>query len=654
MKRKYIFLISTICCALLLAALNISFFMSCQNSAKVQTSAAGFSFDRSSDNPFYADYELAGEWEFYPDKLIFSENPDGKVPGNVESSNPLTFFTDWYHNRLSTSEAEQYAKTLTSTVPNPDADRILIPTSYAQPWKRQRMTGTRASYRTIIQIDRYIDIDEDKMAISLPGLPSGNYRVYINGNPGKAFMVSPWSYPLYRIDNSSVIEVVIEVSNTSEILNICPRLTSLGLTTTYFDTYKNSFIILSSILFATFAILLFSIFSIDPRRFRFYFLTGLLFTAYFFINNCWIIGYMERITNVIPMFLLTYISRLLVLACWGLAILISHHTSPRSFSRKCYRRSAGLILGTALCFTLALFIPVSGVFVMTGHILLVILGIGWLIKTWQGLGTLSIDGFLFHLGYLYLLTGMLANYIYNSFGLPGRTLFLLPVCIIVFGFLIFTASKLYQKQLLTHTQNLLTLEKEASRIQTAMLSSQIQPHFLYNTLTTIQEMCYTNPEQAADLIVHFSRYLRTNIDFMDYTDLIPFEKELEHIENYLYIQNARFGNALVFEKAIAVTEFQIPPLSVQPLIENAIKYGIRKNGNHGTIRLETKQTVEGICILVKNSGPGFDEQTINPHHSIQNIRSRMDYLLHGTLIIHSQEGVEETVMELLLPYQNQT
>lgn len=57
---------------------------------------------------------------------------------------------------------------------------------------------------------------------------------------------------------------------------------------------------------------------------------------------------------------------------------------------------------------------------------------------------------------------------------------------------------------------------------------------------------------------------------MDYTDLIPFEKELEHIENYLYIQNTRFGNALVFEKDITVTEFQIPPLSVQPLIENAI------------------------------------------------------------------------------------
>lgn len=650
MKRKCIFMLSTIFCIALLGALYIHYNLNCKNVAKSQITSSGFSFERSED-PFYADYELAGEWEFYPDKLIFSENPDGKVPGNVNSSNPLTLFTNWYHNQLSTSSEEQYAKALTSTQPNPDAARISIPSSYTQPWKRQRMIGTRASYRTIINVDRYIDIDEDKMAISLPGLPSGNYRIYINGIPGKAFMVSPWSYPLYRIDNSSVLEVVIEVSNTSEILNICPRLTSLGLTMTYFDTYKNSFIILSSILFATFVILLLSIFNIDPRRFRLYFLTGLLFTAYFFINNCWIIGYLERITNVIPMFLLTYISRLLVLACLGLTIVISHHTSPNAFSRKSCRAFVGLLLGTAICFSLALCVSISGVFVVIGHMLLVLLSIGWIIKTWQGLSALSVDGFLFHLGYSYLLVGMCANYIYNSFGLPGKTLFLLPVCIIVFGFLIFTASKLYQKQLLTHTQDLLALEKEASRIQTAMLSSQIQPHFLYNTLTTIQEMCYTAPEQAADLIVHFSQYLRTNIDFMDYTDLIPFAKELEHIENYLYIQNARFGNALVFEKNITVTDFQIPPLSVQPLIENAIKYGIRKNGNHGSVCLETLQSASGILIRVTNSGLGFDENNINPHHSIQNIRSRIDYLLHGTLVIHSKEGVEGTTMELFLPYQ---
>lgn len=157
MKRKLTFLISAICCILLLSTLSIYFFLNCRQNAMGQTSDGVFSFERS-DNPFYADYELAGEWEFYPDKLIFSANSDGNVPGNIESANPLTIFTDWYHNRLSVAPSEEYAKTLTSTLPNSDADKIFIPSSYAQPWKRQRMIGTCASYRTIIQVDRYINI----------------------------------------------------------------------------------------------------------------------------------------------------------------------------------------------------------------------------------------------------------------------------------------------------------------------------------------------------------------------------------------------------------------------------------------------------------------------------------------------------------------
>ena len=89
MKRKLTFLISAICCILLLSTLSIYFFLNCRQNAMGQTSDGVFSFERS-DNPFYADYELAGEWEFYPDKLIFSANSDGNVPGNIESANPLT------------------------------------------------------------------------------------------------------------------------------------------------------------------------------------------------------------------------------------------------------------------------------------------------------------------------------------------------------------------------------------------------------------------------------------------------------------------------------------------------------------------------------------------------------------------------------------
>ena len=92
MKRKLTFLISAICCILLLSTLSIYFFLNCRQNAMGQTSDGVFSFERS-DNPFYADYELAGEWEFYPDKLIFSANSDGNVPGNIESANPLTSIT---------------------------------------------------------------------------------------------------------------------------------------------------------------------------------------------------------------------------------------------------------------------------------------------------------------------------------------------------------------------------------------------------------------------------------------------------------------------------------------------------------------------------------------------------------------------------------
>ncbi len=392
-------------------------------------------------------------------------------------------------------------------------------------------------------------------------------------------MVSPWSYPLYRIDNSSVIEVVIEVSNTSEILNICPRLTSLGLTMTYFDTYKNSFIILSSIVFATFAILLFSIFSIDPRRFRGYFLTGLLFTAYFFINNCWIIGYMERITNVIPMFLLTYISRPLVLACWGLAIWSPPYRSPKVFPKnlphvyraapwrcplflrwhcssgfRCFRRNRTdpsavprdqladqNLAGTWCALYWRIFIP-SGLPVPANwNVCKLYLQLFWSAR--KNIVSASGVHHHFRLSDLY---GK-ANSIRNScWRIP---------------------------------QNLLTLEKKLPRIRPPCFRGQIQPHFLYNTLTTIQRNVLYGSGQAADLIVHF-RDICAPILILWITRTWFLLKKNWNISKIIFIYRIPGLAMLVFEKDITVTEFQIPPLSVQPLIENA-KIRHPQKYNHG-------------------------------------------------------------------------
>jgi sensor histidine kinase YesM len=306
----------------------------------------------------------------------------------------------------------------------------------------------------------------------------------------------------------------------------------------------------------------------------------------------------------------------------------------------------------AVLHTIALFTNFAGIFETCGNVLLFATIVLWLINFYHHIAYISFDLYIFQLGVLILVTGATGNQIYNRFGFPGKFLYLFPACIIAFVVLIFFASKFYQKQLLTHTQNLLKLEKEATKMQTAMLANQIKPHFLYNTLTIIQEMCYTEPEQAAEMIVHFSQYLRTNIDFMDYTELIPFVKELEHVENFLYIQKARFGESLHFEKEIDTTDFMIPPLSVQPIIENAIKYGIRHNDDQGSVTLTVREDAIGLHIEVRNSGPGFNESDLKQHHSIDNIRTRLASLLQGELRIHSTADVPGTVMEIFIPQTN--
>ena len=224
-----------------------------------------------------------------------------------------------------------------------------------------------------------------------------------------------------------------------------------------------------------------------------------------------------------------------------------------------------------------------------------------------------------------------------------------PITIIIYIVFIYINNKTYQAQLLQRTTELLELEKQSSKVQAAMLSSQIQPHFLYNTLTTIQELCYSDPDQAADLIVAFSQYLRDNLDFMNYEDLIPFSKELEHIHNFMYIQNARYHNSIEFIENIADTNFYVPPLSVQPLVENAVKHGIMKDNNSGQIFLNVFRSDNMIHIIIRNTGRKISRELLKPNHSIDNIQARLLILLKGSVNINFDDDSPDTIIEILIP-----
>ncbi|MBR3149998.1 MAG: histidine kinase [Eubacterium sp.] len=190
--------------------------------------------------------------------------------------------------------------------------------------------------------------------------------------------------------------------------------------------------------------------------------------------------------------------------------------------------------------------------------------------------------------------------------------------------------------------------KAEQRIKIMM--SQIQPHFLYNTLTTIQSLCLTNPQKAFETTGKFGAYLRNNIDSLNQSDLIPVEKELEHTKVYADIEMLRFTKISV-EYNVEADEFYLPALTIQPLVENAIRHGVR-NREHGVVRVETKESGDNYVITVSDNGIGFDTKmplsTNGTHIGISNVRERIEEICRGTLTINSRPG-EGCVVTIIIP-----
>ena len=144
--------------------------------------------------------------------------------------------------------------------------------------------------------------------------------------------------------------------------------------------------------------------------------------------------------------------------------------------------------------------------------------------------------------------------------------------------------------------------KARQRIQ--IMTSQIQPHFLYNTLSTIQALCRADPDRAAGITENFGAYLRQNLASLNEPGLIPFDKELEHTKIYVEIEETRFPNIHV-RYDIQDGDFSLPPLTLQPIVENAIRHGVRIR-EEGIIEIVTRQREDGHEIVIRDNGVGFE------------------------------------------------
>ena len=180
--------------------------------------------------------------------------------------------------------------------------------------------------------------------------------------------------------------------------------------------------------------------------------------------------------------------------------------------------------------------------------------------------------------------------------------------------------------------------------------SQIQPHFLYNTLSTIQALCDTDPATAKRTVEQFGLYLRQNIASLSLESLITLEQELAHTRIYVDIERLRFENIEVHYD-IQTEDFEVPALTLQPLVENAIRHGVR-NREQGEVSIASRRRDGLYEIVVRDNGQGFDADRIDrmnqSHIGIRNVRERIERMCGGTVTVESVIG-KGTIATIQIP-----
>lgn len=198
---------------------------------------------------------------------------------------------------------------------------------------------------------------------------------------------------------------------------------------------------------------------------------------------------------------------------------------------------------------------------------------------------------------------------------------------------------------------------EMSELRTDLLMSRMKPHFIYNVLNSIYVLCDQSVDEAKRAIALFAQYLRTSLVDLDSHKLIPFKEEIQYVKNYVEIEKIRFGDRLEVEYDIEVTDFSVPPLSIQVIVENAIKHGIEKKVGGGTIKVSSGEDGRNIIVTIADNGVGFSDDDIvqnekkngkRKHVGIYAATYRLENLCGGKLEYSSKRG-EGTTATITIP-----
>jgi len=231
-------------------------------------------------------------------------------------------------------------------------------------------------------------------------------------------------------------------------------------------------------------------------------------------------------------------------------------------------------------------------------------------------------------------------------------IFIIAVLFVCFFFFKDIARISIDEQKALEAANRYAMEKKLADNRISMMLSQIQPHFLYNALAVISRLCDKDPAEAKKATIDFSNYLRANMNSLERAEPIPFANELNHTIGFMNLEQAMYGGALKVIYDIQTENFRLPALTMQPIVENAVKHGIGKKEGGGTVSISTRETESDYQVIIQDDGAGFDPAKITddgePHIGINNVRLRLSAQCGGSLEIEGKPGAGTTA-KIIVP-----
>ena len=572
-------------------------------------------FNESSEKPVY----LSGEWEFFRDRLIISEN-DGDLQPDLIVSVP----SSW-------TEYELNGKRLGN--------------------------GGCASYRLKVR-NLYSSMP---VIVTLPNMP-GAYRAYIDGQlvssncPSAVNMRNAESEVDLFTDPAElgdvprgIHEIVIEVScNYSSGITVMPELSTYSvMQNRIIGAVSLRYFLIGIVIFFSLTVAAFSILLKGKMKLYWLVILCLSFAFRLVISN-------EGYTVSHGMFFglgseftisLVYVSTYIIKLSMFMHIIYSLDLDV----------SQNVTVIFSALFLICAFVPYflyEEIYYATSYIWLqsvvYLLDIYLIYKISGAVVAKKRFSLLYLIGYCTNVAAMIIDSYYLNGYITGRVSVIMPLSVVGFIAMLILIHIVNTVKAYSEAKRAAELGEELADLNTRLMISQIQPHFLYNALNSIKYLIKRDPKNAETAIVKFSNYLRANMDSLTQKEPIPVSKELDHVKNYAEIEKIRFGERLNIEYEILCTDFSVPPLTVQPIVENAIKHGVNQKPEGGTVRIFTDDDDENYYIGVEDDGVGFDPNVIpddgRSHVGVNNIKERLKKILDADVSIASEQGVGTKVL----------